>query len=116
VSRLFIRCGILNISKPYRPPRPVTGIALHYGAVRIYTALDITIIRNDEPEKNVAGISSSVIEMVFRYLHGGTEESQNNLQLNSGCLEQSSESKTLPTPKRSMVSVETFPAIPREYR
>jgi hypothetical protein len=31
VSRFSRQCGILNISQPYRPPRPVTGIALLYG-------------------------------------------------------------------------------------
>jgi hypothetical protein len=30
VSRLSRQCGIFNISQPYRPPRPVTGIALLY--------------------------------------------------------------------------------------
>jgi hypothetical protein len=31
VSRLSRQCGFLNILQPYRPPRPVTGIALLYG-------------------------------------------------------------------------------------
>jgi hypothetical protein len=31
VGRLSKQCGILNISHLYRPPQPVTGIALLYG-------------------------------------------------------------------------------------
>jgi hypothetical protein len=31
VSRLCRQCEILDVSLPYRPPRPVTGIALLYG-------------------------------------------------------------------------------------
>jgi hypothetical protein len=30
VSHLSRHCGIFNISQPYRPPRPVMGIALLY--------------------------------------------------------------------------------------
>jgi hypothetical protein len=31
MSRWSRRCAILNISQPYRPPRPLAGIALLYG-------------------------------------------------------------------------------------
>jgi hypothetical protein len=44
VSMLSRQCGIRNISQPYRPPRPVTGIALlalfyylFYGTLRFGT-------------------------------------------------------------------------------
>jgi hypothetical protein len=32
-SRLSRQCWIINISQPYRPPRPVTGIALLYSSL-----------------------------------------------------------------------------------
>jgi hypothetical protein len=35
VSRLSRQCGIPNLSQPYRPPRPVTGIALLFTYVSL---------------------------------------------------------------------------------
>jgi hypothetical protein len=35
VSRLFRQCGILIMSQPYRPPRPVTGVALLFTFFRL---------------------------------------------------------------------------------
>jgi hypothetical protein len=48
VSRLSIQCGILNTSQPYRPPWPVTGIALLYLLFNtVYKTLSVYRFIND---------------------------------------------------------------------
>jgi hypothetical protein len=48
MSRLSWQCGVLNTSQPYRPPRPVTGIAL------------LLLNRNQKHKNNVSGVKCGV--------------------------------------------------------
>jgi hypothetical protein len=43
VSRLSRQCGILNISQPYRPPRPVTGIASLFTNINVGESFDMIL-------------------------------------------------------------------------
>jgi hypothetical protein len=45
VSRISRQCGILNIFQPYRPPRPVTGLASSFrGAKKDLLEIGLSVV------------------------------------------------------------------------
>jgi hypothetical protein len=45
MSRLSRQCGIFNISQTYRPPWPVTGIALRYFIKNVWGAPGSLVVK-----------------------------------------------------------------------
>jgi hypothetical protein len=57
VSRLFVQCGVLNISLPFEPPRPVPGTAVFSYMYICYIKRCVSTIRSKVFDWNCFNIS-----------------------------------------------------------